>query len=565
MKVTRRALTGLLTGATLNPFGGRISTLVGLGEIAEIYTSRAALSGSGRHPSSEGRCARLIAGRGSGRFQFMADASHYLNSFPEDIRHLQTMVVPLSQDKSGRSGGWARLTEGELRPEWFGAGHGDADEDASAMQAMFDSIGRDGDSVVISDFFYVSRRLHIVGKRKFKIQGTGTIAARQGMAVESDFQCLLISDCEDFLIRDITVDGNRVGRRPAEVAAHAVELRSCRRFRLEGVAVINSVVDCLYIASAGRDVGDYTRHTQDADFVNCRFEDGFRQGVSIVQGRSIRFSGCRFAGTRGTAPAAGVDLESNSGDIRHAVRDISFEDCVFENCAGFGLLVASAKVPTGIHLSRCRFLGNRKGAISWNGNGGSIIDCSFEGFSGRTAERGCIDVGAAKEGGGVEIVRPRFSSVRHQDEAHYLVYVHRAAAGRVRIVDAERLSATHVANFRADACEIVGGDFHLLGEASILLGGSRNAVRNAQFDDAGARCLLISGTDCTIERSTFTAPHLPELGAIIRCYGGGSITIRNNRFVAPEGARGAIYIPAGMRFNLSENSLSGFAQVVVQR
>ena len=557
MKFTRRNAAFFMAsgfGLTLN--GGK--TLFSA-DVIPTFPCRDSLARADYRLLPKGSAARLLGDEIGGDFKFVKDASLYLARIPPLLRGVQTMIVPLFGDETGRSGAWVRLGHEHIRPEWFGSGRRGVD-DAFALQAAFDQIGRGGRRVFLSGQYVISRRVEIVGKKDFEVFGDGSIVAASSMPVRSDFQCLLVSDCQDFSIAGITVDGNRRRRTPAETAAHAMELRSCRKYVLQRLTLIDSVTDCLYIATASNEVGDISRHNQGAHLVDCRFENGFRQGVSIIQGRDIRFTRCRFAGTNGTPPAAGCDLESNERDVEGAIRNIIFEDCIFENSAGYGLLVGSARKPNSIDVRNCRFVNNRKGAVSWNGDRGRLIDCSFEGFDGAIAERGLIDIGASPKAGGLSVVRPAFSSLRNQDPGHPLLYVHRLSKGQVRMDGARSVSASHIVNFRADDCQISGGQFIATDASAFAFSGARGSMTETEIQAEGYPCVRVSGDDCHIEGCELIGG-LPSVdGPLIQWNGKGG-GIRDTTFVASGRAGAAVKFGRGARASMSGNSVAGFAAV----
>ena len=458
-------------------------------------------------------------------------------------------------------GDWLGLTQASIRPELFGAASAatrDGD-DTAALQAAFDALGTDGDEIQLSRTYRISRRIAVSGKKNFRVTGGGAIVASAAMPVASGYQCLFLEDCSDFEIEDITIDGNRTDRAAREVAAHAVELRSCRRFALRGVRITNSVTDCLYLSSANADRGNRARHSHQADFIDCEFDRGFRQGVSIIQGNHLRFTRCRFANTQGTAPQAGIDLESNAEDLPGAIHDISFEECTFEGNAGYGLLVGSAHTPVGITASRCTFKDNGAGAVSFNGRRGELSDCVFSGFPAAAALRGCIDVGASAGAGDLEVRRARFVDMGRQGPDHYLLYVHRASGGRVRLIDTYDSAAPYIAALRAAGCEVIGGRFAGAAPAAIALLGDRCAARGASFAGSAGEVIRIAGKGCEVSACSFEDRTGTGRGGAIRVLEGASVAITNNRFRGSARGGAAISIARVAAVDLSGNTYSGYA------
>jgi hypothetical protein len=97
-------------------------------------------------------------------------------------------------------------------------------------------------------------------------------------------------------------------------------------------------------------------------FTDVRADRNGRQGLSFVGGRGYRFQRCRFTRTgRGrisSAPGAGVDIEAEQGK---KVRDLSFDDCRFEDNFGCGM-VADSGDSAGVRFTRCTFVGT----TSWS-------------------------------------------------------------------------------------------------------------------------------------------------------------------------------------------------------
>lgn len=467
-----------------------------------------------------------------GRFTFTSDVGRALQEILRPLGSNQSMAVAAPRREGAPPGYWLRQVDEELRPEWFGAvGRSDgAADDTRALQVALSAVGLVGRRLRVSGRHTISNRLVISQRTNFSIYGGGEIVAAPGMPVRPDFQCLLISECSDFLVEDLAIDGNRQSRTPRETSAHTIELRSCNNFEFRNVQALNAVADCLYVACTSVDVADPGRHSSAALFSRCVFANGFRQAVSIIQGRSIRFENCRFAGSNGTAPSAGVDLESNSSDIDHAIQGVSFADCLFEENEGYGLLVASAKTPIDISATNCLFRENLRGAVSFQGRGGRLTDCGFEGFDGAKATRGCIDVGAAPEAGHLEIVRPRFSGIRNPSIAHFQVYVHAMNRGHVRLVDAAMQRGAFVAYFRGAGCHVSGGTFEGSPAGAITLNGSDCAVTDASFADFSGDIVRISGDRANVGACSFTDPAFNDERGIIRCLKGRGVQIAQNTF-----------------------------------
>jgi hypothetical protein len=107
-------------------------------------------------------------------------------------------------------------------------------------------------------------------------------------------------------------------------------------------------------------------------------EDNGRVGCSITRGRNYSFKRCKFrrSGRSGlrSAPAAGVDIEAESGPIRNLV----FSECEFADNAGFGL-VANAGDSEQATFTNCTFIGTTNWAAWPNKPRFRFLTCLFVG------------------------------------------------------------------------------------------------------------------------------------------------------------------------------------------
>lgn len=492
-----------------------------------------------------------------GRFTFTRDVGKALQTILDPLAGKQSMAVAAHGSTDSVRGYWARQVGENLRPEWFGAaGVGD---DTESLQAALSAIGLLGRRLLVTQRHTISDRLVISQKSDFTISGGGELVADARMPVRSDFQCLLLSHCSRFLIENLTIDGNRAERPAREASAHVIELRSCQNFEFQNVHALNGVADCLYLASTSSDAPHPSRHNSSARFVQCSFINGFRQGVSMIQGRDIQFHRCRFAGSRGTAPSAGVDLESNLPDIDHAIRNIAFTECVFENNDGYGLLVASAKTPLNISATKCLFRGNGQGGVSFQGRGGELVDCRFEDFDSSRAKRGCIDIGAAPDAGHLDIVRPSFTGLRNPSIDHPQVYVHGLNRGHVRLIEAAAQPGAFLAYLRSKNCQIIGGSFAASPAGAITVAGSDCAISDATFEGFEGDIIRISGDRASVKRCRFADPRSNSQLGVIRCIKGQGVEISSNTFSQRASGGTAVSVAPAAAASILGNRFAGFS------
>lgn len=194
---------------------------------------------------------------------------------------------------------------------------------------------------------------------------------------------VLIEECRGgVMIADLELDGNvgalRIGGPWGDVG---------RQIACDGLFLRNNtgdeVVRNLHTHHHARDglmIGGVrmplpgTRHS----FTHIRSEWNGRQGCSLIGGGGYAFADCRFAHTGrarlSTPPAAGFDIEAESGPIR----GLRFDRCVFEDNSGCGLVADSGDSADAV-FTDCRFVGTTNWSIWPNKPGFRFDRCEIIG------------------------------------------------------------------------------------------------------------------------------------------------------------------------------------------
>lgn len=442
-------------------------------------------------------------------------------------RHITSLSV--SPDK----GIWIR--EGtRLSPEMFGA-TADQSDHTVPLLALFDQL-QSGFQVELNEKYILSRGITIERLSNFSIVGGGYIKMRRKTPVDNGYWMIYLAECSNFEINGITLDANRYERCPREVPAHTLSFQSCSQFDCKNVKVVNAVCDGFYLFSSTPEKLD--THCREFRFTNCTASGSFRQGCSVIQGHDGVFRGGAFLNTKGTAPEAGIDLESDQSDPIGAISRISIEGVRFAGNSGFGLLVATVSRPSDIEAIDCVFDHNAGGAISWGATGGRIVRPQINGFR-DTAIRGAIDVPAGdgwREGPGTVIEQPRFTAVTTTRPENALVYTHSEAYGPVAID-----------GMSTDACGAIAG-----------LNRDRSSLRHSTITASLGRvdgAISISGRGCEVVDNHITQFY----GSAIICTG-DNVVVRDNRLDMPRynDDNGAIRI-LGKDASVGANVISGKA------
>jgi hypothetical protein len=257
---------------------------------------------------------------------------------------------------------------------------GDGSDESTAFANALAALGT-GVRLSLSGLTIKINQQNLVSsKSNFEIDGEGgTIIAANGMTVASDKELLAFRSCTDFTVKNLTVNGNRANRTPAETAAHNIEMRSCLRFVFERVRSINAVVDGFILnTSTPTDASTFVRYGY---FIECTADNAYRQGMSIINAYNIVVSGGAFTNTTGTSPQSGIDVESNAGAATPGNGYILIQGARFSGNVGRGVITSAASTGVDIWIDGCSFDTNTDGAITAAATGTVISKCSFRGHT----------------------------------------------------------------------------------------------------------------------------------------------------------------------------------------
>ena len=161
----------------------------------------------------------------------------------------------------------------------------------------------------------------------------------------------------------------------------SINLRSCRNVTIEGLSLVESGGDGVYVGVAGKKGGP----CRDIVLRDLVCDRQYRQGISVISVRNLLIERCVLRNTGGTPPAAGIDFEPNHPS--EELDGIVMRDCTISDNRGTGLAfyfgqLDSTSKPVSIKIENCRSSGNACGFGLSNGRRETFV-------RGRVACEGC--------------------------------------------------------------------------------------------------------------------------------------------------------------------------------
>lgn len=259
-------------------------------------------------------------------------------------------------DAAGRA--WERL---DLRPaklSWFADKNSPSDQ-TTKIQAWLDLAG----SLHADGGLFLTRQLNLRSNTVITFDPSCEIRAVTGFSTN---EVLLNLTGVSFL----TIYGNNATVRMLKAEYASGEWRHC-------VAVAGgSSHITIYDLNAKDSGGDGFYVGGDAvnrniNLINCGADNNRRQGLSIVNAIGCNVIGGHYKNTIGTAPACGIDIESNLKD-GYYLQDINVIGAMTSGNAGGGILVTpqSKFSPVSINVIECTSV--EDGGLTASGGKGSI-------------------------------------------------------------------------------------------------------------------------------------------------------------------------------------------------
>ena len=304
----------------------------------------------------------------------------------------------------------------------YGAvGDGTTDDTAAlnnALNALGTSIGKltfgAGQTYLISAGLTMNS-----GRKDFTIEGNNaTIKVKNGTPILGGYWGILIYNAENFIIQNLTIDGNRASRIPVEAYAHNLMLQQCRLFRIENVTAKNAVSDGFYVEAQNR--ANTETFSRNGLFLNCYASNCFRQGMSVINADHLYVVGGKYETTSGTAPEAGIDIEADAGTASPGNMDIIIRNAAFSGNNGFGVQISCMGNPRNVTIEDCSFSADNAGGVDLGSEYSLVRNNFFENFTQST--RGIVDIYSTNKFNEHNIVSNNW--FKNIQTGHAVIYVH---------------------------------------------------------------------------------------------------------------------------------------------
>lgn len=229
---------------------------------------------------------------------------------------------------------------------------GDGTDEAAKVQNMF-NVASNKPMDFEGKTVWCGSQVLLLNKTKTSLRN-GKIKALASSRTDIENRVIFFNNVDFLTAINFTFDGNRQERTPDEKTIHTATMRGVKNFIIINTDFINGVCDNLHFDSTTP--LDKSSHTQNGWFINCKFDNSFRNNLSCIVAQNIKFSKCKFTNANGTLPMAGVDIEANRYGGDGLSDNITFEDCLFAGNIGWQFMPTQHDVPRNIVLINCTII-----------------------------------------------------------------------------------------------------------------------------------------------------------------------------------------------------------------
>lgn len=240
------------------------------------------------------------------------------------------------------------ITDGTVNVKQFGAKGDGTTDDTEAIQKALNV----GSTVIFPDGIYMVdavKQLKIVSRENMHIIISPNAEVKAITMSEANYNIFSLSRC-----KNITIDGG--GKITGDVGTHTgtggewgigIKIPNSSNILIDNLEISKCWGDSIYI---GNDYGE--PQSENVTVRNCYLHHSRRQGISIVYGRDILIDSCLITDISGTAPQAGIDIETEGTENPVAPQEnIRITNTTIKNCSGASILTVG--LMKGISITDC--------------------------------------------------------------------------------------------------------------------------------------------------------------------------------------------------------------------
>ena len=208
-------------------------------------------------------------------------------------------------------------------------------DDTKAIREAVDAVAGTGGTLLVPDGIYM---IDAVDKGPIKLKSDMTFKMSPGAVLKAipnkarNYSILDIAGASNVTVTGGTLEGERGQHKGkgGEGGMGLRVLRGAKRITVSGVTAKEMWGDGFYVKGA-----------EDVKFCAVTAIHNRRQGMSIVDANGVLITHSSFRDTRGTPPAAGVDLEPDRPEQR--IKNVRILDSEFINNEGEGIKLHGKK------------------------------------------------------------------------------------------------------------------------------------------------------------------------------------------------------------------------------
>lgn len=247
----------------------------------------------------------------------------------------------------------------------------------------FNNLFRFDNVCIAPGCYMISQCLSCVASQT--IEGNGATIKFRGKGVCLSFSNVEEGPLSNVSMRNMNIIGSKLEYDDKTEYWHGISIGYAQYVNIENVSVSLCRGDGIYIGGLQKTAD--TREPSNITLKLVRCLKNHRQGMSITRGSDILVMDSEFAGTSGTLPSCGVDIEPNIDKEKrlfNECKDIRFINCKFEDNDNPGLMISARSYDSesldnmikGVIVDGCSF--NNNGICVYGVNGLSVTNSNIQ-------------------------------------------------------------------------------------------------------------------------------------------------------------------------------------------